>query len=81
MIMGFSDENFCNNAPWRDRDRKVMVRVTQTLVCDFEMDVPEFMEDEEVKRLASQVRLTPFNAMNILGDTDWGLDNEKVEMI
>ena len=79
--MGFSDENFCSNAPWRDRDRKVAVRVTQTLVCDFEMDVPESATDEEIKELAKQARLTPFGAVNTMGEDDWYLENETAEII
>ena len=80
-IMGFSDEDFCKNAPWRDRDKKVTVRVEQTLVCDFEMNVPEFMPDDEITELATQVRLTPARAVKIMGDEDWFLEKESAKII
>lgn len=79
--MGFSDENFCSNAPWKDRGRKVMVRVTQTLVCDFEIEVPESAEEDEIKELAKQARVTPFGAVNAMGEDDWDLFDEKIEII
>ena len=79
--MGFSDENFCRNAPWKDRDRKVTVRVTQTLVCDYEITVPEDAGEDAIREKALAVRTTPAEAVHILGDDDWYLENETVKEI
>lgn len=79
--MGYSDENFDMNAPWRDRERKVSVRVVQTLVCDFELQVPDNLSDEDVKGMATDLRLTPAEAMKMVGPDDWELEKEEVEIL
>ena len=79
--MGYSDENFRRDAPWRDRDRKAMVRVTQTLVCDYEVTVPEDADEDTVRERALAMRTTPAQAACMAGEDDWYLENEKVELI
>ena len=79
--MGYSDENFRRDAPWRDRDRKVTVRVTQTLVCDYEITVPEDADEDTIRETALAARTTPVEAMDIIGIDDWYLENEIVKEI
>lgn len=79
--MGYSDENFDKNAPWRDRERTVSVRVVQTLVCDYDVQVPDNLSDEDVKKMATELRLTPAEAIRLVGADDWEVEKEEVEIL
>ena len=80
--MGYSDEDFRSDAPWRDKTKKVMVRVKQTLVCDYEVEVQEDATKEEIECEARNTRLRPSVAMIAYADQDdWYLENETIEII
>ena len=59
-----------------------MVRVTQTLVCDFEIEVDSDADDAEIKAAAKAARVMPDAAVVIAtGDDDWDLYNEEVKVL
>ena len=80
--MGYSDENFCSNAPWNDGGKKVLVRVTQTLVNDFEVEVGAHATEDEIKDAALLACVTPSRAVVIVtGEDDWYLEKETVQVL
>ena len=82
MIMGYSDENFDRRAPWRDETKRVMVRVTQTLVNDIEVEVPADADEDEIKSRALSSTVTPAMAIVVVtGEEDWYLESEKAEIL
>lgn len=82
MTMGYSDENFRRDAPWEEKTRKVYIRMTQTLVCDFEIEVDKDATQEEIEEAAQLARITPQHAVRTLtGEDDWLLETEKIETL
>lgn len=71
--MGFPDENFCANAPWRDKTERKVVRVTRIYVDDVEIDLPDDCSDDELKELAKEYASKSLD--------DWYLKDEYIECV
>lgn len=70
--MGFPDENFCDNAPFNQKDKKVTVVVGVEMEKEVTLTIPEGTKQEDYDEYIGDV-------VNSLRKDGWEVDNVYVE--